>query len=337
MPRTGRLHIPGGCYHVIGRGLERRYIFADTEDKRDFLSRFEANLARCQADCLAWALMSNHYHLLIRINHTPLSELMAPLLGGFGGYYNRRHRRSGYVFQNRFRSVLVDADNYLKELVRYIHLNPVRAGMIENVNELESYQWTGHAGVHGRHRQRWHNISAMLGFFGCSQESALLSYGEFLADIKSSDSFTSLSGGGLVRSAGNWEALTNLRREHIVSIGDERILGDASFVERALKQDELKLNFKSHLAESGWSLDRLVREVCTMCSVDERDIKKRTRQKQASAAKSLICYWGTRILGISARKIAAKLEITHTAVSYRVKRGTDYCESNEIEFEDLIR
>ena len=122
----GRLHVPGGCYHVIGRGLERRYIFGEDTDKLDFLARLGKNLAHSQAQCLAWAIMSNHYHLLVRVSNRPLSRLMAPLLGGYAGSYNRRHRRSGYVFQNRYESILCDEESYLLELIRYIHLNRER-------------------------------------------------------------------------------------------------------------------------------------------------------------------------------------------------------------------
>ena len=173
MPRTGRLHIPGGYYHLIGRGFEQRFIFEENRDKEDFLSRLGDNLARSQTQCLAWALMSNHYHLLLRVESVPLCKLMAPVLGGFAGAYNRRRGRSGYVFQNRYKSILVDADHYLLELVRYIHLNPLRAGIIANAQELEDYRWTGHAGVLGKHLQIWHDTDATLRFFGNSKSTAL--------------------------------------------------------------------------------------------------------------------------------------------------------------------
>ncbi|NKB33809.1 MAG: transposase [Pseudomonadales bacterium] len=158
MPRRGRLHIPGGCYHVIGRGLERRYIFEAVEDKENFLARFGSLVSRSHVQCLAWALMSNHYHFLIQVGHKPLSKLMASLLGGYAGYYNRKYGRSGYVFQNRYQSILCDADVYLQELVRYIHLNPVKASLVEDSQLLERYRWTGHAAAFGRYRQPWHDV-----------------------------------------------------------------------------------------------------------------------------------------------------------------------------------
>jgi putative transposase len=125
----GRLHISGGCYHVMGPGLERRNIFNKVEDKEGFLALLGLSLKKNDALCSAWAIMSNHYHLLIKVSANPLSKLMAPLLTGFAINYNRRKGRCGYVFQNHFRSILSDEDEYLLSLLRYIHLNPWKAHM----------------------------------------------------------------------------------------------------------------------------------------------------------------------------------------------------------------
>ena len=224
MPRRGRLHIEGGYYHVIGRGLERRYIFSEAEDKENFLLRLGDNLERSHVQCLGWALMSNHYHLLLRVGSKPLSLLMAPLLGGFGGYYNRRHRRSGYVFQNRYTSILCGADNHLLELVRYIHLNPLRANIVENLSALEQYRWTGHAGmIRPKYRRTWHDVDPALNLFGNSRQCAVAAYRQFMSFVGDYKGASNLSGGGLVRSYGGWETISRLRKEHISCIGDERI------------------------------------------------------------------------------------------------------------------
>ena len=130
MPRLGRLHIPDGCYHVMGRGLERCSIFSTIDDKEDFLNRIGAALERNDACGLAWAVMSNHYHLLIKVGANPLSKLMALLLTGYAINYNLRHNRAGYIFLSRFRSIPCDEEEYLLRLLRYIHLNPWKAGML---------------------------------------------------------------------------------------------------------------------------------------------------------------------------------------------------------------
>lgn len=140
MPRMGRLHVDGGCYHVLGRGFEKRNIFERYADKRDFVERLAKYLKTTEIRCYAWSVMPNHYHLLLKVGKKPLSDLMRKLLSGFATAYNRRHNRAGYVFQNRFKSILCDEDEYLLQLVRYIHLNPVKAGLVANVDELDRYQ-----------------------------------------------------------------------------------------------------------------------------------------------------------------------------------------------------
>jgi len=321
MPRRGRLHIPGGCYHVIGRGLERRYIFADAADKRDFLSRFGLNIQASGSQCLAWALMSNHYHFLIRAGSQPLGKLMSPVLGGFAGNYNRRHNRCGYVFQNRFSSILCDEDNYLLELVRYIHLNPVRANMVDGLKQLSKYPWTGHAGLIGKQRQNWHAIDEVLCQFGTSTSHARKKYLKFIQDGLGAQEEMKLSGGGLVRSYGGWEAVERLRKEHIICIGDERILGDSDFVERVLREDELAIESKSRLDRDGWDLEKLIQHVCDRYELEECDILGRSRENSVSTAKTLICYLGNASLGIKSTTIARRLGISQPAVSKWISKG----------------
>lgn len=106
MPRRGPLQVEGGSYHVMGRGRERRYIFDAAEDKQDFLDRLTVGLEATATECLDWVVMSNHYHLLLCVSSLPLSELMCKLLSGYATAYNQRHKRVGYVFQNRFKSIL---------------------------------------------------------------------------------------------------------------------------------------------------------------------------------------------------------------------------------------
>jgi len=120
------------------RGIERRYIFKDDKDRDDFLERLEKLLPETHMFCYAWALMSNHAHFLFRTGDVSISTLMRRLLTGYAVGFNRRHRRHGQLFQNRYKSVICQEDAYLKELVRYIHLNPVRAKTVSGVSELDS-------------------------------------------------------------------------------------------------------------------------------------------------------------------------------------------------------
>ncbi|MBI5017160.1 MAG: transposase [Deltaproteobacteria bacterium] len=128
MPRSARLDLPGLLQHVMVRGIERRDIFVDDDDRRAFVGRLGELLGATQTELLAWALLSNHVHLLVRSRTGSLGTFMRRLLTGYAVTFNRRHERSGHLFQNRYKSVVCDEEPYLLELVRYIHLNPLRVG-----------------------------------------------------------------------------------------------------------------------------------------------------------------------------------------------------------------
>ncbi len=260
---------------------------------------------------------------------------MAPVLSGYAGYYNRRYRRAGYVFQNRFQSILCDIESYFLELIRYIHLNPIRAGMLEDLGALDRYRWTGHAGILGRHRRPWHDIDEVLRLFGSTRRKGRTGYRDFMGNTDLGDATGSLSGGGLVRSCGGWETVSRLRKEHITCIGDERILGRSEFIENALAQDELQFDYRSRLERDGWTLDKLISEVCILLVIERGDLKRKARSNALSTAKALICYWGVNKLGFTAREIACELGITQPAVSYWTVKGKRFCDIERIEIEQL--
>jgi REP element-mobilizing transposase RayT len=139
MPRKARLDAPGALHHIIVRGIELRKLFRDDDDRHDFLYRFGAILQKSRTRCFAWVLMPNHVHLLLRTSLAPISAVMRQLLTGYAVSFNLKHRRSGHRFQNRYKSILCQEDAYLKELVRYIHLNPIRAKQIADLNALDRH------------------------------------------------------------------------------------------------------------------------------------------------------------------------------------------------------
>jgi putative transposase len=143
MPRKARIDAPGALHHVIVRGIERKAIFKDDVDRSAFLERIGSIFVPSKTPCFAWALMTNHVHLLIRSAIVPLSTLMRRLLTGYAMAFNRRHRRHGQLFQNRYKSILCQEDAYLLELTRYIHLNPLRAKIVPDLKALDKYAYTG--------------------------------------------------------------------------------------------------------------------------------------------------------------------------------------------------
>ncbi|MBN2034489.1 MAG: transposase [Deltaproteobacteria bacterium] len=130
MPRKARIEASGALHHVIIRGIERRKIFRSDFDRDNFLKRLSALIPETKTDCFAWVLMSNHVHLLLRTGCVPIALLMNRLLSGYAGWFNKKYRRHGQLFQNRYKSILCQEDIYLKELVCYIHSNSLRAGLV---------------------------------------------------------------------------------------------------------------------------------------------------------------------------------------------------------------
>ena len=149
MPRKSRIDTPGALHHIMARGIEGGKIFRDNKDRDHFLERLENILKDTGTSCYAWALIPNHFHLLLRTGSTLLTTVMRRLLTGYAQWYNRRHKRQGHVFQNRYKSILCQEDKYFLELVRYIHLNPIRAKTVKDIEILGSYKYSGHSALMG--------------------------------------------------------------------------------------------------------------------------------------------------------------------------------------------
>jgi REP element-mobilizing transposase RayT len=133
MPRKSRIDAPGALHHIIIRGIERKAIFKDNTDRENFLDRIGMLISETKTGCYAWALMRNHVHLLLRTGLVPIATIMRRALTGYAVSFNRRHQRHGHLFQNRYKSFLCEEDLYFRELVRYIHLNPLRARLLSDI------------------------------------------------------------------------------------------------------------------------------------------------------------------------------------------------------------
>jgi len=330
MPRHKRINVPGAVHHVIVRGINRQDIFFDSHDRKDFLGRLERALTETDCQCYAWALLSNHIHLLIRTGGRPLSDLMRKVLSGYAISFNRRHKRHGYLFQNRYKSILCQEEEYLLELVRYIHLNPLRAGIAKSLDELDRYRWSGHAVLMGRRRRGWQNRAEILVRFSIRKREAVSRYRQFVADGIALGRRQELTGGGLRRSAGGWEGLMELKRAKEYWRGDERILGDGDFVNQVLRAAEETLTRREELKRQGWDLKRLVTEVCGMLSVDPEDLQKKGRANSLSYAKGLICYLGHFRLGLTGKELARYFNMSQPSVSQAIQRGEKFAKKNNL-------
>jgi len=154
------------------RGLERRPIFRDEADREDFVTRLAQLVEQGALTIYAWVLLPNHAHLLLRTGARPLARSMRSLLTGYAGAFNRRHRRVGHLFQNRYKSTVVEEEPYLLELVRYLHLNPLRAKILADLRALDRYPWSGHGGLLGSLARPWQDTATILAHFGSTRSRA---------------------------------------------------------------------------------------------------------------------------------------------------------------------
>jgi putative transposase len=184
MPRIARLDIPGLLHHVMIRGIERRKIFNDDKDRENFIERLSILLPETKTPCYAWSFLSNHAHFLLRSGPAGITALMRRLLTGYAISYNRRHNRHGQLFQNRYKSIICQEDAYLQELVRYIHLNPLRAKIVVDLKELDRYSYCGHSALIGKKKREAKGPGSGQGFtllLGCGRIGN--AYGGFGEDI----------------------------------------------------------------------------------------------------------------------------------------------------------
>jgi putative transposase len=321
MPRQGRVNIEGGIYHVIQRGIDRCDIFRDEKDREEFIRRLKEGLEKAGHKCYGWALMPNHFHLLIRTGAKPLSELMRKLLTGYALYFNRRYVRNGYVYQNRYKSILCQEDAYLLELVRYIHLNPLRAKIVKDMDELGCYKWSGHSALIGKSNAQWQSTGEILEHFGQRRATAIERYIGYVRDGIEKGKRSDLTGGGLRRSAGGWRGVFELKRSGERWQGDERILGDGEFVSETLRQTEEAFSRKIALIKNGWTLSRLIDKACEYYKISRSDIRRKGRGNAISSAKSIIAYTAIHELGIKASEIASAFGCSGAAVQRLVVGG----------------
>lgn len=208
MARPIRIEFSGALYHVTSRGDRREAIYEDDADREQFLSVLADVVRRFNWVCHGWCLMSNHYHLLVETPDANLSKGMRQLNGVFTQCSNRRHGRVGHVFQGRFKAILVDGDDYLLELARYVVLNPVRAGMVVDPGD---WRWSSYQAMIGEvNSPDWLATNGLLAMFDTKRDDAIHAYRRFVRE-----------------GIGNASVWTQLNRQVF--------LGDDDFVKRSLQ------------------------------------------------------------------------------------------------------
>jgi len=217
----------------------------------------------------AFALLSNHVHLLIRTGIAPVTSLMRRLLTGYAVSFNRRHKRSGHLFQNRYKSILCEEEPYFLQLVRYIHLNPLRARLAPSLDSLDNFPYSGHSAIMGRSDRQWLDKGYVLRHFSDKTEPAQAFYRAFVEAGIGEGRRHDLAGGGLIRSNKGWTPRRPRMR------GDERILGTSEFVLEVLKSAGEAWEASHKLKIEGVDFNALCKHVARLFGLARRTGERR--------------------------------------------------------------
>lgn len=256
MARKPRIHYPGACYHVILRGNAGQDIFFDEKDRNRFFFLIQEGIERFKHRIHAYCLMTNHVHMAVQVADVPLSRIIQNVSFRYTRYINHYRNRRGHLFQGRYQAILIDADSYLLELVRYIHNNPVRAGMVQTPDE---YNWSSHNAYLERMSAPWLTTGWVMSQFATQKKEAIERYKDFV--LKSED--------------------REHRKEFHHGSVDGRILGEDCFAEEALSRVSQE---GSHEA----TLEQVIQAVCAHYEISKDNLSSGSRQRRTSEPRSVV-------------------------------------------------
>lgn len=259
MPRPPRLHFPGATYHVTLRGNHRQDIFFCATDHARMSELFADVLAHCDARLHGYCFMPNHVHAIIQVSDVPLGRIMQRVAAPYARMTQARLETSGHLFEKRYYPVLVDTDTYLLELLRYVHLNPVRARI---VSDPATYPWSSHHAYVGSRHESWVTTDFALAMFHTDRARAIDAYQRFVSEA--------------LRNCAVRSPLEDLNPN------DMRILGGDNFTRRMLGKD--------WRAKAPKSLDQLAHEACAHFGVTMAQLKSSSRVAQLIAARAWITH-----------------------------------------------
>jgi REP element-mobilizing transposase RayT len=274
MARKPRLHYPGAVYHVILRGNGKQDVFFEDQDRYRFYLLLQEGVERYRHRVHAFCLMTNHIHLVVQIADIPLSRIMQNLSFRYTRWVNWRHDRSGHLFQGRYKAVLVDGDSYLLELVRYVHLNPVRAKMVPTP---EDYPWTSQRAYCGRETLPWLATEPTLAMFSGNKERAIQAFAAFI-----------------------WDGMAQGRRPefHGEGAADSRVFGDEEFVER--------MTGEGRAAAGKISFEDVLMAICRRYSISPGDLARAGKERAAARARSMAAWVVQDVPSVTLRELAAR-------------------------------
>jgi REP element-mobilizing transposase RayT len=321
MPRHARLDSPGTLHHVMIRGIDKRRIVDDDQDRQEFVRRLGTLAEETRTPVYGWALMINHAHLFLCSGAQGLAKFMRRLLTGYAVSYNLRHRRQGHLFQNRYKSIVCDGNSYFTELVRYIHLNPLRVGLVADVKQLEKYPYSGHGTILGNQSNPWQDRDSVLAQFGKREGEAKEAYRRYVAEGVGLGRRPELVGGRGSRAGGEWFAVRSRRERGEREISDQRILGSGDFVEQVLKEADTRTLRQAGLKRTERRAERVVAESCRKSGVSITELRNGSRRGRLPGVRVAIVKRLVEDYGLPLAEVARQVGISTSGVSKILTRS----------------
>ena len=297
MPRKARIIVPGAVHHVMARGLDRELIFRDDVDREKMLQLSGRYFLALRCACYAWVLMDNHYHFVVRPLEPNLATVMRRINGTYARYFNKRHDRRGYLFGDRYKSLATQELDYLRELIRYVHLNPLRAGIVDSIDRLKSYRWSGHRALQGGECYPWHDADSALKRFGNSRTAAQKVYLRFLEEGVGAESAE--SGWWFDRNGDVGEDIPN----------DERLAGDRDFIIEALGKVPRTRGFLEQIKTTRPELEKILCDTCATCGLSPETAVVGRRGEQWKRVRREFCSKANREYAYTVRELAEFLDV----------------------------
>jgi putative transposase len=285
MPRSPRIHAPGAMYHVTLRGNHRQNIFFTPGDRRLLTRIVREVIVDYGAELHAYCYMTNHVHALLRVRDTPLSKIMLLIGGRYARSVQARLQTTGHLFEKRYHALLVDADEYLLALLRYIHLNPVRANLVSSPDE---YPWTSHHAYLGKRSEPWITMELALRMLGSDRQRAIEAYQALITSVPTRSPLLE-------------------RNEQ-----DPRILGGDAFARRVLG-DGWK-------PRSNGALQAVVDDACARFGVTEDELRSPCRLSTVVDARAWIAEQATSAEVASIASIARYFKRDASSIRQAVQR-----------------
>jgi hypothetical protein len=265
--------------------------------------------------------MTNHAHVLLSSSALGLAPFMRRLLTGYAVNYNLRHRRNGHLFQNRYKSIVCDGDSYFTELVRYIHLNPLRAKLVRDLKALAKYRYCGHGAILGQVSYEWQDRHSVLAQFGSGEAHAKSAYRRFVEEGIGLGRRPELVGGGLVRSAGGWSEVRSQRQRGMAEAYDQRILGSGGFVERVLAEAEARVQRQQAARRQSRRVERVVAGECKKEGASLTGLRSGSRRGKLPMIRAVLASKLVEDFGVALAEVARQLGVSTSGVSKILTRS----------------